>query len=557
MVTTAVKQVKEQSSAALRFLVLIRSYLMHLRDNCASTNHETQFYLDWDILFEAINADQAQCVYGGILWRTFGTFSQPDSTRERFFLPDGTVEEMLYFLQDVVIATQASRRQVERARGAEQSITASPIRHWSDAWKAVLHKIRLHLNVKAVSRLSYILDHFCEPAPITVTELPEVAQQYYMKRLGEVRSKRDQTRRNTADSRNLSAVEELQRRDGSRVHKLVTTTGAVRRASDLLTADPIYLYLDAHMRARFEGLDERQHELDLCIRDISSLIPDLDQLLIFEAEARTETQRVELIESVLASIKAVEGNARLVDLLRSMSVVTQDIRNRLTSIPRSAHAADENTMQATTFDQSIVTLRRQITRLLNQALGSADLPELFDLDTEIVRVCDTISRLTIRQRRREQVIARAECHADGAVSINWDTYESVHVFSKTVTAALRAEGISGVRIACRMPNEVGARFCEAGIENMTDAITALGNDTMPRLVNITTARDRFWYHFVEEPGQAVGSVERLNRVAVAIAPHGTLRSFEALFDETAAQWVTPAPVVYAIKRYRDAISEGR
>jgi hypothetical protein len=409
---------------------------MDLHRNCGRSTADTIFYLDWDVLFEAIHADRPESVFGGALWEAFESSNEAgfNATDTKFMVPEGTLKEMIYFLQSLVADSNAMRRHLE-GKSEDPKLTPGLIRYWSDVWNEILPDIKINLHHKAVNRLSYILTNFCAPrAPVEERREPsEAIRNYYAQRLQDLRREPDQSRNNNADSINLAVVDAVQRSDDENVYRLVTATTAVRRASIDLTADPVYLYLDIYMRSRFPSIERRRQELDLCIRDISSLIPDLEQLrCVSEAEQQTDKLRSDLARSVLASIRAVESNQRLADLLRSMSVVSQDIRNRFLQVSSRGPAAVPQDLSAdkvgllpTILDESIGTLRRKITRLLSHVIRARDVRHQLDLHVEETVIDDSIHRVTVSQLRIERPVVVAECNIDGAVACNWDTYESI------------------------------------------------------------------------------------------------------------------------------------
>jgi len=539
-VEAAVQLVKEESTAALRFLGHILSRLTQLHNDGAKPTSEPRFYLDWDILHEAIYADRAQSVFGGAIWQTLSTLSAkaPDT---RFTIPDGTLREMHDHLQDIVSESSALKRHLDR-EPPDSNDPPTSIHYWSDAWKDLLPEIRVNLHIKTISRLAQILDTFCQPRREQIPDPSVYVNSYYLPRLQ--RDRPGQTRNNDADSLNLAVVDLLQRSDENNIHKLVTATGPVLRANSSLTADPTYLYLHAYMRTRFADPRQRQHEIVQCIRDISSFIVNMDH--VRDLETQGPENRIDHAKAAAATIKAVDANHRLKDLLDGMSLLSQDIRNRINQVSLDNPPADAETLVPMRYDESISTLRRKIAHLLDQVIGSRRDPEVFGLQLEVAHICHEIRRLTLRQPHRDQVIAIAEFSANGAVATNWPTFESLHVFSRVIALPLQELGHVEVGIACRMPNELGVRAKTVGTENILDAVSELVDDKMPRLVIVSSRGLRFWYHFVGEP-RADTKAPQPNRIAVAIASAGDVNVVGQVFDETAAFWISPMQLCETIK----------
>jgi hypothetical protein len=563
VLAAAVKEAKNESAAAHRFLILIRSYLMDLHRNCGKSTVDTMFYLDWDVLFEAIHAERPQSVFGGALWEAFESSNDPTSSSPdtKFLVPDGTLSEMIYFLQGLVAESNALRRQSER-KTEQPKVTQGPIRYWSDAWNDVLPDIKINLHHKAVNRLSYLLTSFCAPnSPTNERKTPpDTIRNYYGQRLQDLRCEPDQTRNNNADSMNLAVVDAAQHSDEEHVYKLVTTTTAVRRANSDITVDPVYLYLDMYMRSRFPNIDRRRQELDLCIRDISSLIPDLEHLrCISETEEQTDKLRGDLARSVLASIRAVESNQRLADLLRSMSVVSQDIRNRFLQASsrypnmfQQVITTDDFSMLPTLLDESIGTLRRKIARLLSGVMKGRDTKQTLDLHLEDVTLDNSVHRVTIRQRRNDRPVVVAEIKMDGAIACNWDTHESVYIFIKTVSSVLGHHSAS-LSVGCRINNELGIRMKPKPVHDIGTTISELSNGQVPSLIVIDAGTLRFWYHFIAGPTPHGWQRGDSNRIAVAVSEAEELHSFETIYDETAANWVSPAHLREMLSEYRGKV----
>jgi len=266
-------------------------------------------------------------------------------------------------------------------------------------------------------------------------------------------------------------------------------------------------------------------------------------------EAEGPEHRIELAKAARATINAVDTNHRLKDLLEGMSLLSQDIRNRINQVSLENPPADAEALVPMRSDESITTLRRKIACLLDQMIGSRRDAHAFGLQLEVANVHET-RRLTLRQPHRNQVIAMAELSADGAIATNWPTFESIHVFSRVIAPPLRELGHLRVGIACRMSNELGVRAKTVGIDDVLDGVSELGNGKIPRLVIVSASGLRFWYHFVSEPRLEAREPEP-NRIAVAVASAVDVNIVGQVFDETAAFWISPMQLCDTIKTNGD------